>query len=265
MDAEPDFHGTSRSTGGFMRLILMAAGAAVIVASPAVAHQQADVNSYLCTFAGKCGTDATSAETPSKAAPATKGFHLAQAQSSPTMTAPATKGFHLAQGGQAASAQPTEAAPKTKGFHIATSTTTRSTAVRAMPAKAAATSRFVLPRAAAPTPGATRANLMLAFEYNSDQMTPAAAAKAKTFAAALMNDALKDKRFLIEGHTDARGSRDLNVDLSRRRAQSVADFLVAQGVDKGRVEVKGVGPDAPLPGHSASSQANRRVEAVLLS
>ena len=246
-----------------MRLVLLAAGAASILASPVAAQQQADVTSYLCTFAGKCG-DASATETPSKAAPATKGFHLAQAQTSPTIDAPATKGFHLAQGGQAAPAQPTEAAPRTKGFHIATSTTTTvSRPSRSAPVRRA----YVAPRPAiAPGAGsAARANLMLAFEYNSAQMTPAAEAKAKTFAAALMNDALKDKRFLIEGHTDAHGPRDANIDLSRRRAQSVADYLVAQGVDKSRVEVKGVGPDEPLPGRPAAAEANRRVEAVLLS
>ncbi len=106
---------------------------------------------------------------------------------------------------------------------------------------------------------------MLTFAYNSDQMTPAAEGKARVFAQALLSPELKDKRFLIEGHTDSRGSRDLNVDLSRRRAQSVANFLVAQGVESSRVEVKGVGPDAPLPGRSAAAEANRRVEAVLLS
>ncbi|WP_174278529.1 OmpA family protein [Sphingomonas bacterium] len=233
-----------------MRFILMVAGATVIASPVAAQQSQADVNSYLCTFAGKCGTDAASAVTPTKAAPATKGFHLAQAQ--PMIAAPATKGFHLAQ----ASVQPMEAAPKTKGFHLASAVPTAT--------RPASTRRFAGARPAA-TPGAARADLMLAFEYNSALMTPAAEAKAKTFAVALMNDALKDKRFLIEGHTDARGSRDANVDLSRRRAQSVADYLVTQGVDKDRVEVKGVGPDEPLPGHSAASEANRRVEAVLIS
>ena len=45
----------------------------------------------------------------------------------------------------------------------------------------------------------------------------------------------------------------------------LADFLVSQGVDRTRVEVKGIGPDQPLPGRTATSEANRRVEAVLLS
>jgi outer membrane protein OmpA-like peptidoglycan-associated protein len=110
----------------------------------------------------------------------------------------------------------------------------------------------------------TRADLMLSFGYNSDRMTPAAEAKALGFAKALQTPDLAGKRFLIEGHTDAKGNRDFNVDLSRRRAQSVADFLVAQGVERSRVEVKGVGPDEPLPGRSANAEANRRVEAVLI-
>ena len=105
---------------------------------------------------------------------------------------------------------------------------------------------------------------MLNFDNNSDQMTPDAQAQAAIFAQALMTPELRDKRFLIEGHTDARGAHAANVDLSRRRARSVADFLTAQGVDESKIQVRGVGPDAPLPGVSATAESNRRVEAILL-
>jgi OmpA-OmpF porin, OOP family len=238
-----------------MRVVLFLSAAAVLTVAAPVAAQQTDnsVNSYLCQFAGKC--DSASDATPTKAAPATKGFRLAAPQTAtPTQAAPATKGFRLAA---PQSATPSTTAPATKGFRLAQPAKPMTTA-------ATAPHRAKVASAAAPLAG-TRANLMLNFEYNSDQMTPAAEGKAKVFAQALMSPELKDKRFLIEGHTDSRGSRDLNVDLSRRRAQSVANFLVAQGVDQGRVEVKGVGPDQPLPGHSAAAEANRRVEAVLLS
>jgi outer membrane protein OmpA-like peptidoglycan-associated protein len=244
-----------------MRIVTLTASAVALLAGTPALAQQADVNSYLCTFAGKCG-DSAEEETPTKAAPQTKGFRLAASQSSPTVAAPQTKGFRLATGAQASSP-----APATKSFRIA----------RAAPVAAAAPTarepRMVRPtqrRYAAATrptvaPGVGRADLMLTFELNSAQMTPAAESRARTFAQALMMDELKAKRFMIEGHTDARGSRDTNIDLSRRRAQTVADFLIAQGVERTRVEVKGVGPDEPLPGRSAASEANRRVEAVLLS
>ena len=195
-----------------MRLVLIAAAGIGVLAVPAGASQQADVDSYLCTFAGKCGDAAASV--PTKAAPATKGFRLAQA-ATPTVVAPQTKGFRLAQ---ATSTQAVPAMTGSRPAHVAR-------AGRAVPVRHLAAAR------PAPVPGQTRANLMLAFNYNSAQMTPAAEAKAKVFAQALMNDALKQRRFLIEGHTDVRGQRDANLDLSRRRAQSVADYLVAQGVD----------------------------------
>jgi outer membrane protein OmpA-like peptidoglycan-associated protein len=244
---------------------ISASALALAVAAPAAA-QDASVDSYLCTFAGKCGTQIAQADTDApvtKAAPATKGFRLAAPQSAqPTTAAPATKGFRLAAPQQAPAASTT--APATKSFRLARSTP--ATQPAAQPVARVAPRRAALTSATRPAMAAgQRANLMLAFEYNSDQMTAAAQAKARTFAQALMTPELKDKRFLIEGHTDSRGARDLNVDLSRRRAQSVADFLVSQGVDRSRVEVKGVGPDEPLPGRSPAAEANRRVEAVLLS
>jgi len=232
-----------------------------IAAVPAsVGAQQAagagqSVNDYLCTFAGKCGeTDAE--DTPTRAAPTTKGFRLA-APTGPTQQAPSTKGFRLA------APQARQAAPETKGFRLAAPRQAAPTAQRGVrPVQLASRSTAARPR---PVAAGARADLMLAFGYNSDRLTDVAQGKARTFAQALMMPELRDKRFMIEGHTDSRGARDLNVDLSRRRAQSVADFLVAQGVDRSRVEVRGLGPDKPLPGRSAAAVSNRRVEAVLLS
>ena len=80
-----------------------------------------------------------------------------------------------------------------------------------------------------------------------------------------MRPELANMKFAIEGHTDAQGGRDYNVDLSRRRAQAVADYLVTLGVSPDRLEVRGFGYDRPLQGRSAASQDNRRVEAVRTS
>lgn len=244
-----------------MRILLVAVGTAVLTAgTPALAQQAAgsDVNSYLCTFAGKCG-DTTADAAPTMAAPATKGFRLAA--SAPTVAAPPTKGFRLANGAPSASV----AAPQTRSFRVVRTPAPAAVVAVTQSSRPMAPRRNMVPVARPVMSVGARADLMLTFEYNSDQMTPAALARAKTFAQALQMSELRAKRFLIEGHTDARGSRDLNIDLSRRRAQTVADFLVAQGVERNRVEVKGVGPDQPLPGRSAAAEANRRVEAVLLS
>lgn len=66
----------------------------------------------------------------------------------------------------------------------------------------------------------------------------------------------------IVGHTDSTGAYQYNMDLSRRRAQSVASYLQGQGVDYSRMNVRGMGPDQPVASNADSygRQQNRRVE-----
>ena len=69
----------------------------------------------------------------------------------------------------------------------------------------------------------------------------------------------------IVGYTDSTGSRQHNMDLSQRRAQSVAAYLTSQGVDSTRVSTRGMGPDQPIASNAdANGRAqNRRVEVNL--
>ncbi|MGL4318817.1 MAG: OmpA family protein [Pseudomonas sp.] len=69
----------------------------------------------------------------------------------------------------------------------------------------------------------------------------------------------------IVGHTDSTGSHAYNMSLSQRRAQSVANYLSAQGVDASRLSTRGAGPDQPVASNaSAEGRAqNRRVEVTL--
>lgn len=66
----------------------------------------------------------------------------------------------------------------------------------------------------------------------------------------------------IVGYTDSTGSRQHNMDLSQRRAQSVAGYLTAQGVDGTRLSTRGMGPDQPIASNSTADgrAQNRRVE-----
>ncbi len=79
-------------------------------------------------------------------------------------------------------------------------------------------------------------------------------------------DAIKSiktiKKVVIEGHTDSTGRRSTNIRLSRKRANAVKAFLVAQGVDSSRLETKGYGPDKPIASNRtrAGRSKNRRVE-----
>lgn len=69
----------------------------------------------------------------------------------------------------------------------------------------------------------------------------------------------------IEGHTDSTGSREYNLSLSQRRAESVRGYLVSQGIDPARISAQGLGPDFPVASNAdaAGRQQNRRVELVI--
>jgi outer membrane protein OmpA-like peptidoglycan-associated protein len=102
--------------------------------------------------------------------------------------------------------------------------------------------------------------MRVTFELGSAEMTEQAEAEASVFVKALQAPALAGSRFEVAGHTDSQGNRAYNIDLSRRRAQAVVDFLVAQGADGSRLVASGYGFDRPLRGTSPSAPANRRVE-----
>jgi outer membrane protein OmpA-like peptidoglycan-associated protein len=71
-------------------------------------------------------------------------------------------------------------------------------------------------------------------------------------------------RLEIQGHTDNKGKPEYNKGLSDRRAASVLKYLVAHGVDKGRLTSKGYGMERPLvPNDSDQNRAlNRRVQFI---
>jgi len=69
-------------------------------------------------------------------------------------------------------------------------------------------------------------------------------------------------RIEISGHTDDVGSEEANLDLSRRRAESVKNYMVEKGVEASRIETVGYGRSKPIDdGKSAKARAkNRRIE-----
>ncbi len=72
---------------------------------------------------------------------------------------------------------------------------------------------------------------------------------------------------LIEGHTDNTGTDQYNVELSKKRAYAVSDFLVLQGVAQKRFDIKWYGKDQPkYPNDTdANRQLNRRVEVAVIA
>ena len=74
------------------------------------------------------------------------------------------------------------------------------------------------------------------------------------------------KKVRVEGHTDNRGKPAHNRDLSDRRAKSVMKWLVEHGIDQGRLEAQGFGPDHPIADNkTADGRAkNRRVDFIII-
>ncbi|PSJ36831.1 hypothetical protein C7I55_24270 [Sphingomonas deserti] len=234
-----------------MRISVLWSIASLIIgvgSAPAIAQTQPEptVEGYLCTFAGKCG-DAPAGEQPTRAAPATKGFRLARPGAEPQAQA------------NAPAARPIARSDRRTPPRQGTRTANRARSSRYASASAAASTPALRPSEA------PRADLMIGFDLNSATITSDGMAKARIFAQSLLMPELRGKRFLIEGHTDSRGGIPLNMELSRRRAEAVANFLAQQGVERSRVEVRGFGPTNPLPGRKASDPRNRRVEAKLIA
>jgi outer membrane protein OmpA-like peptidoglycan-associated protein len=73
------------------------------------------------------------------------------------------------------------------------------------------------------------------------------------------------EKFVVEGHTDSRGSDTTNQDLSLRRAQTVRDYLVDRGVPSEKIKAVGYGKTRPVADNAtAEGRANnRRVEIII--
>jgi outer membrane protein OmpA-like peptidoglycan-associated protein len=66
----------------------------------------------------------------------------------------------------------------------------------------------------------------------------------------------------VQGHTDNKGQEGYNVNLSKKRADSVVSFLTKKGIESSRLQIKYFGAAKPVePNESAEGRAkNRRVE-----
>jgi OOP family OmpA-OmpF porin len=77
----------------------------------------------------------------------------------------------------------------------------------------------------------------------------------------------REVKLEIQGHTDERGTHELNMELSQQRAEAVKAYFVGKGIDAARLSAVGFGPDKPL-GSNTNKQGrakNRRVEFHLVS
>ena|SRR5579872_929536 len=103
-------------------------------------------------------------------------------------------------------------------------------------------------------------SLNIQFELNSSALKPAASNQLQQLQLALSSPALHSDRFVVVGHTDARGNARYNKQLSLRRAQTVKQFLVTNGIDARRLDAVGYGSEHLLDPAQPNDPRNRRVE-----
>lgn len=105
----------------------------------------------------------------------------------------------------------------------------------------------------------------LLFDYDSASLRIEAVSSLQKLSKLIKRN--PNAKFTVEGHTDSTGGPAYNMELSRRRAESVKDWMVQNtGVDPRQVATKGYGSTrliAPPSGSIEEEQINRRVEIVI--
>lgn len=102
------------------------------------------------------------------------------------------------------------------------------------------------------------------FSTDSATLRPTLIADLRDVASSLL--AYPNTTVQVIGHTDSDGEAAYNQNLSQRRAQSVANVLISEGVQGGRIAVIGRGEDQPVASNLTpeGKAQNRRVEIVIL-
>lgn len=108
-------------------------------------------------------------------------------------------------------------------------------------------------------------SMKINFKYNSHELTDEAKQQLQPLGEALNSDKLAKFNFAIDGHTDAVGSEEYNMQLSQRRALSVGSFLHEKfGVDPDRLKLKGKGESELFDRSNPNASVNRRVQITTL-
>ena len=103
-------------------------------------------------------------------------------------------------------------------------------------------------------------NATVYFEFDKFSLNSKSLQTLKSAVAAMKDNS--SIKITISGHADERGTREYNLALGQRRAESVRDYFVVNGINANRVTVKSYGEEKPLSdGSDETSYAkNRRAE-----
>ena len=108
-------------------------------------------------------------------------------------------------------------------------------------------------------------DLVVQFDFDSARLQDSAKPLLDNLAGAMKSDKLIALRFSVEGHTDAKGTETYNIQLSRKRAASVVQYLINSGVSKERLESAGKGYSQLLYADRPDAMENRRVKITTLN
>jgi outer membrane protein OmpA-like peptidoglycan-associated protein len=103
----------------------------------------------------------------------------------------------------------------------------------------------------------------LIFDFDSDALRPTTRTNLDALARNLQED--PKTNLLIVGHTDATGTEAYNKDLSVRRADAAARYIIDRGVARTRIGTGGLGEEEPVATNEtdAGRQQNRRIEVAI--
>lgn len=112
--------------------------------------------------------------------------------------------------------------------------------------------------------GSTRIDIVTdaAFDYGGAVLRPAFAAQLSPIMKPYRQQPVR-----VSGYTDNVGAADYNLELSRQRAQAVADALIAQGFNASQLSVSGYGEGSPVASNADANgrYRNRRIELLITS
>ncbi|SHM87989.1 OmpA family protein [Roseibium suaedae] len=106
-------------------------------------------------------------------------------------------------------------------------------------------------------------NVEITFDFDSARIRPASYETVGVIADALHTPYLMGQKFFVVGHTDAKGKREYNLDLSQRRADAIRDALITTfRVPAEQLEAVGLGEEQLRDPKNPNSEVNRRVQLI---
>jgi outer membrane protein OmpA-like peptidoglycan-associated protein len=105
--------------------------------------------------------------------------------------------------------------------------------------------------------------IAIQFDFNSANIRPDSFRAVGLMADALYHPYLQGYRFLVIGHTDAKGGREYNLKLSQQRADAIRAALIDPfGISPARIEAVGLGEEQLLNAAKPEAAENRRVQLI---